>query len=81
LLIPAGNGAGAADPAESLQKRVGIHGENQRPSVPSDSLHEDYAATSGLYSLKRSPSLAALKQLLFVRLDRLQQLLFFPSIR
>ena len=36
---------GAADYGESSEKRVGIHGENRRPTWPSDSLPEDYSVT------------------------------------
>ena len=42
----------AADYGESSQKRVAIHGEDRRPTWPSDSLPGDYSVTFGLYRMK-----------------------------
>jgi hypothetical protein len=51
-LADLGGPAAAADYGESSQKRVGIHGENRRPTWPSDLLPGDYSVTFRLYRMK-----------------------------
>ena len=52
LPVSVGHTAAAADYGKSSQKRVGIHGENRRPTWPSDSLPGDYSVRFGLYRMK-----------------------------